>query len=132
MGYNINSIENVSVSIRIENGKHYNINSRYDIERIEVQIKSKNDYYYWELQADRKLQYLENQAIDYTQRKSISLIGVRKNGGASKPHFYNIENFDFSYNKTEIIRLMREDGFGELNWEDLRTNLNRISRENKQ
>ena len=43
-----------------------------------------------------------------------------------------IENFDFSYNKTEIIRLMREDGFGELNWEDLRTNLNRISRENKQ
>ena len=43
-----------------------------------------------------------------------------------------VENFDFSYNKTEIIRLMREDGFGELNWEDLRTNLNRISRENKQ
>ena len=43
-----------------------------------------------------------------------------------------VENFDFSYNKTEIISLMREDGFGELNWEDLRTNLNRISRENKQ
>ena len=43
-----------------------------------------------------------------------------------------VENFDFSYNKTEIIRMMREDGFGELNWEDLRTNLNRISRENKQ
>ena len=43
-----------------------------------------------------------------------------------------IENFDFSYNKTEIIRMMREDGFGELNWEDLRTNLNRISRENRE
>tara|TARA_R100000697_G_scaffold67700_1_gene80272 strand:- start:537 stop:1502 length:966 start_codon:yes stop_codon:yes gene_type:complete len=43
-----------------------------------------------------------------------------------------VENFDFSYNKTEIIRMMREDGFGELNWEDLRTNLNRISRENRE
>jgi hypothetical protein len=42
-----------------------------------------------------------------------------------------VENFDFSFNKTEIIRMMIEDGFGELNWEDLRTNLNRISRDNR-
>ena len=38
-----------------------------------------------------------------------------------------IENFDYTFNKTEIIGMMREDGFGELNWEDLRTNLNRIT-----
>jgi len=38
-----------------------------------------------------------------------------------------VENFECTFNKTEVIRLMREDGFGELNWEDLRTNLNRIT-----
>ena len=38
-----------------------------------------------------------------------------------------IENFEFTFNKTEIIRMMREDGFGELNWEDLRAILNRIA-----
>ena len=38
-----------------------------------------------------------------------------------------IENFEYTFNKTEIIGMMREDGFGELNWEDLRTNLNRIT-----
>tara|TARA_Y100000296_G_scaffold73162_1_gene90338 strand:+ start:22 stop:1011 length:990 start_codon:yes stop_codon:yes gene_type:complete len=37
-----------------------------------------------------------------------------------------IENFEHTLNKTEIIGMMREDGFGELNWEDLRANLNRI------
>jgi 5'-3' exonuclease len=41
----------------------------------------------------------------------------------------SIENFDCDFNKTEIIGMMREDGFGELNWEDLRVNLNRISKE---
>jgi len=38
-----------------------------------------------------------------------------------------VEEFDSTFNKTEIIRMMTEDGFGELNWEDLRANLNRIS-----
>jgi hypothetical protein len=37
-----------------------------------------------------------------------------------------VENFEFDFNRTDIIRLMTEDGFGELNLEDLRTNLNRI------
>jgi len=41
----------------------------------------------------------------------------------------SIENFECEFNKTEIIGMMRDDGFGELNWEDLRTNLNKISRE---
>jgi len=38
-----------------------------------------------------------------------------------------VEGFECTFNKTEVIRMMREDGFGELNWEDLRTNLNRIT-----
>jgi 5'-3' exonuclease len=39
----------------------------------------------------------------------------------------SVEKFDSTFNKTEIIRMMKEDGFGELNWEDLKVNLNRIS-----
>jgi 5'-3' exonuclease len=42
---------------------------------------------------------------------------------------YSIENFECEFNKTEILRMMRQDGFGELNWEDLRTHLNKITRE---
>ena len=38
-----------------------------------------------------------------------------------------VENFEHTFNKTEIIRMMRADGFGELNWESLKTNLNRIT-----
>ena len=38
-----------------------------------------------------------------------------------------IENFESTFNKTEIIGMMREDGFGELNWEDLKEKLNRIN-----
>ena len=39
----------------------------------------------------------------------------------------SIENFESTFNKTEIIGMMREDGFGELNWEDLKEKLNRIN-----
>ena len=46
---------------------------------------------------------INNQAIDYTQRKSISLIGVRKNKTGDRPtRFYSPENFDFSYAYNEL------------------------------
>ena len=41
----------------------------------------------------------------------------------------SIENFESTFNKTEIIGMMRADGFGELNWEGLKENLNKINRE---
>tara|TARA_Y100000310_G_scaffold334480_1_gene414366 strand:- start:546 stop:1523 length:978 start_codon:yes stop_codon:yes gene_type:complete len=41
----------------------------------------------------------------------------------------SIGNFECEFNKTEIIGMMRDDGFGELNWEVLKENLNKISRE---
>jgi DNA polymerase-1 len=48
----------------------------------------------------------------------------------SKTHVKeSIENFECEFNKTEIIGMMRDDGFGELNWEVLKENLNKISRE---
>ena len=46
---------------------------------------------------------IRNQAINYTKRKSISLIGVRKNNnGKGKNRFYKLENFDFSYAYNEL------------------------------
>jgi DNA polymerase-1 len=42
---------------------------------------------------------------------------------------YALENFECDFQKTELLKLMIEDGFGELNWEELKTFLNKISRE---
>ena len=39
---------------------------------------------------------------------------------------YALENFECDFNKTELLKLMMEDGFGELNWEELKTFLNKI------
>jgi len=48
----------------------------------------------------------------------------------SKDHVkYAVENFECDFNKTEIIGMMKDDGIGELNWDDLRVHLNKISRE---
>ena len=40
----------------------------------------------------------------------------------------SIKNFECEFNKTEIIGMMRKDGFGELNWTDLQAHLNKIQR----
>ena len=41
----------------------------------------------------------------------------------------SVENFDFNFNKTSILGMMIDDGFGELNWEELKTHLNKIANE---
>ena len=41
----------------------------------------------------------------------------------------SIQNFECEFNKNDIIGMMRDDGFGELNWEDLKAHLNKIHRE---
>jgi len=40
-----------------------------------------------------------------------------------------VENFECNFNKIEIIKKMRDDGFGELNWKDLELRLNKINTE---
>tara|TARA_R110000824_G_scaffold70902_2_gene181744 strand:+ start:6894 stop:7886 length:993 start_codon:yes stop_codon:yes gene_type:complete len=40
---------------------------------------------------------------------------------------HSIENFACDFNQIEILKMMREDGFGELNWEELKSSLYRIS-----
>ena len=37
-----------------------------------------------------------------------------------------VENFECNFNKIEILKKMRDDGFGELNWKDLELHLNKI------
>ena len=44
---------------------------------------------------------------------------------------YNIDNADYRFNKTEIMKMMMEDGFGTYNWDSLFQNFKRISLENK-
>jgi len=44
---------------------------------------------------------------------------------------YNIDNADYFFNKTEIMKMMMEDGFGSYNWDSLFQNFKRISLENK-
>ena len=39
---------------------------------------------------------------------------------------YALNNFEYDYNKTEIIRMMNQDGFGVFNWDDLHATMNRI------
>ena len=39
----------------------------------------------------------------------------------------SIENFECDFNKIELLKLMQQDGFGELNWEELKAHLNKIS-----
>ena len=41
----------------------------------------------------------------------------------------SVENFDFNFNKTSILGMMIDDGFGELNWEELKTHLNKVANE---
>ena len=48
---------------------------------------------------------IRNRAIDYTKRKSINFIGVRKDRAAEqKPHIYDIENFTFSQSYNQVQR----------------------------
>ena len=44
---------------------------------------------------------------------------------------YNIDEADYHFNKTEIMKMMMEDGFGAYNWDSLFQNFKRISLENK-
>jgi len=40
-----------------------------------------------------------------------------------------VENFECNFNKIQIMKKMRDDGFGELNWKDLELHLNKINSE---
>ena len=42
-----------------------------------------------------------------------------------------LEDPDFSFNRTELVKMMIKDGFGEINFSELFQHLNKISVDNK-
>ena len=45
---------------------------------------------------------------------------------AKKQTRWAVENAEFEFNKTEIIKMMAEDGFGDFNWVDLFSRMKKI------
>jgi DNA polymerase I len=70
---------------------------------------------------------VENQTLIEHNYKMMQLYSPQLSIQGKDQVSYALENFEFEFNRTEIIRLMRADGFGELNWEALRASLNKIS-----
>ncbi|MFB9078741.1 cell surface protein SprA [Flavobacterium procerum] len=54
---------------------------------------------------EREKENIRTRAIDYTKRKSINFIGVRKDRAPEqKPHIYDVENFTFSQSYNQVER----------------------------
>ena len=73
---------------------------------------------------------LENEDVLKLNYKMMQLYAPQMSIKSKQFVKESVEHFEFDFNRTEIIGMMRDDGFGELNWEDLRANLNRIVNEN--
>lgn len=70
---------------------------------------------------------VENQELIEHNYKMMQLYSPQMSFQGKEQVTYALENFEFEFNRTEIIKMMRNDGFGELNWEALRATLNKIS-----
>lgn len=87
----------------------------------EETITPKYDPYYQDIELQQLIDNtedatersnIENRAIDYTKRRSINFIGVKKDRAPEqKQHFYDVENltFSYSYNQTEQHNYEVED-----------------------
>jgi len=98
-------------------------------------LASEKDYTINELvdfceKADSKLRFftsiIEGKEVISHNYKMMQLYAPLLSVQSKKFVRESIENFDCTFNKTKIISLMTEDGFGELNWENLKTHLNKI------
>lgn len=93
--------------------KKWGIQVPFNYSQSEELITPKYDQYYNDLTLESRLDAAESeeeedrirtQSENYTKRKSINFIGVRKQRAAeAKPHIYDVENltFNYSYNKVE-------------------------------
>ena len=72
---------------------------------------------------------IENKKLVEHNYKMMQLYAPQMSVQAKKFTQEAVENFECDFNRTELIRMMREDGFGELNWEDLKSQLNKINYE---
>ena len=83
--------------------------------------------------ADSKLKFYTNMiegkdtiAHNY---KMMQLYSPLMSVQSKKMVKHAVENFECTFNKTTVIKYMREDGFGEISWGDLEASLNRIKLE---
>lgn len=93
--------------------KKWGVQIPFNYAQSEELVTPKFDQYYNDLTLDSRLDAAESneeeeqiriQSEDYTKRKSINFIGVRKQRtGDAKKRFYDVENltFNYSYNKVE-------------------------------
>ena len=93
--------------------KKWGIQLPFNFAQSEEMITPKYDQFYNDLTLDSRLDAANNsqerdqileQSQDFTKRKSINFIGVRKQRtGDAKPRFYDVENLtlNYSYNKVE-------------------------------
>ncbi|WP_225036796.1 cell surface protein SprA [Winogradskyella sp. SM1960] len=93
--------------------KKWGIQLPFNYAQSEEMITPKFDQFYNDLTLESRLDAasssaeedrIREQSEDYTKRKSINFIGVRKQKtGDSKPRVYDVENltFNYSYNKVE-------------------------------
>jgi 5'-3' exonuclease len=83
--------------------------------------------------ADSKLKFytnvVENKGLIEHNYKMMQLYMPQMSVQSKTYVKESIESFECDFNKTQLIGMMREDGFGELNWDDLKAQLNKIHRE---
>ena len=72
---------------------------------------------------------IENKKLVEHNYKMMQLYAPQMSVQAKQFTQEAVTNFECDFNRTELIRMMREDGFGELNWEDLKSQLNKINYE---
>ncbi len=75
------------------------ITPEYDQQYKDVKLQSRLD----EAESDEERDIIKQQSEEYTKRKSINFIGVRKQRtGDAKPRFYDVENFTFNYSYNQV------------------------------
>ncbi|MBT8257419.1 MAG: cell surface protein SprA [Bacteroidia bacterium] len=75
------------------------ITPEYDQQYKDVKLDNRLDA----AESEEQKEVIRNQSEDYTKRKSINFIGVRKQRTGDKaPKFYDVENFTFNYSYNEI------------------------------
>nr|WP_264512928.1 cell surface protein SprA [Flavobacterium sp. N1719] len=94
--------------------KKWNMNVPFNYAVGEEIITPKYDPYYQDIELQQLIDYtadeaqkrnIRNRAMDYTKRKSINFIGVKKDRGEKqKPHFYDVENVTLSYSYNQMDR----------------------------
>lgn len=92
--------------------KKWGLNIPFNYAIGEELITPEYDQFYKDIKLESRLSAAETeeeretiltQSEDYTKRKSINFIGVRKNRtGDGIPRFYDVENFTFNYSYNEV------------------------------